>query len=284
MNATSSVGALLLCRAEPDSVRPVARLLRERMLLAPAGDGWSVLVPEGTPWRENGDGGGQEAGEQPVDSVLGGWATALAVGAPWPVVALWWDGDRAGCTLASGFRRPVGYVWLADGTPAGEDEAMWTFAARLGLDPVLDVQGLEVLTRPDPDADARTRLRGLLAVLTRLGLELPPGLEPGEPAGRLHAAAGRGAGTERIAWAGWRDAVRLELDAVEGGGLGPWVRGPRARALAVAQLAAGLPLVAWGMGRRSGGWAFAGVLLIVHGAAGLAYDRIRGDAGTRDSP
>ncbi|MGW4575733.1 hypothetical protein ACWEM5_31700, partial [Streptomyces tendae] len=31
--------------------------------------------------------------------------------------------------------RPVGYVWLANGTPAGEDEAMRTFAARLGLDP-----------------------------------------------------------------------------------------------------------------------------------------------------
>ncbi|WP_328887123.1 hypothetical protein [Streptomyces sp. NBC_00316] len=284
MNATSSVGALLLCRAEPDSVRPVAHLLRERMLLAPAGDGWSVLVPEGTPWRENGDGGDQEAGEQAVDSVLGGWAAALAVGAPWPVVALWWDGDRAGCTLASGFRRPVGYVWLADGTPAGEDEAMRTFAARLGLDPVHDVQELEVLTRPDPGADARTRLRGLLAVLTRLGLELPPGLEPGDPAGRLHATAGSRAGTERIAWAGWRDAVRLELDAVESSGLGPWVRGPRARALAVAQLAAGLPLAAWGMGRRSGGWAFAGALLIVHGAAGLAYDRIRGDAGKRGRP
>lgn len=89
MNATSPVGALLLCRTEPDSVRPVAHLLRERMLLAPAGDGWSVLVPEGKPWQDAGE------GDQPVDSVVGGWATALAVGSTWPVLALWWDGDRA---------------------------------------------------------------------------------------------------------------------------------------------------------------------------------------------
>lgn len=271
MNATSPVGALLLCRAEPDSVRPVAHLLRERMLLAPAGDGWSVLVPEGKPWQDG------EEGEQPVDSVVGGWATALAVGSIWQVLALWWDGDRAGYTLASGFRRPVGYVWLADGTPAGEDEAMRTFAARLGLDPVLDVQRLETLTRPDPDADARTRLRGLLAALTRIGLTLPAGLDPGETADRLHASAGDRPGTERIAWAGWRDAVRIELDALENSRLGPWLRGPKARALATAQLAAGVPLVAWGIGRRSGGWAFAGALLIVHGALGLAYDRIRAD-------
>ncbi len=124
-----------------------------------------------------------------MDRVLGGWATALAVGSPWPVLALWWDADRAGYTLAAGFRRPVGYVWLKDGTPAGEDEAMRTFAARLGLDPVLDLQALEELTRPDPDADAAARLRGLLAVLTRTGLTLPAGLSPGESADRLRAVA-----------------------------------------------------------------------------------------------
>ncbi|MDH6440050.1 hypothetical protein M2158_008591 [Streptomyces sp. SAI-144] len=32
-------GALLLCRAAPDSVAPAARLLRERMLLTRAGGG-----------------------------------------------------------------------------------------------------------------------------------------------------------------------------------------------------------------------------------------------------
>ncbi|HBF85930.1 MAG TPA: hypothetical protein DD420_40250, partial [Streptomyces sp.] len=51
MTATS-VGALLLCRADSETVRPPAHLLRERMLLLPAGDGWSVLVPEGKPWRD----------------------------------------------------------------------------------------------------------------------------------------------------------------------------------------------------------------------------------------
>jgi hypothetical protein len=130
-------GALLLCRAEPASVAPAAQLLRERMLLTSAGAEWSVLVPEGKPWQNGGE---------PVDRVLTGWATALAVGAPWPVLALWWDADRSGYLLASGFRRPVGYIWLANGTPAGEDEAMRTFAARLGLDPVMDVQSLALPT------------------------------------------------------------------------------------------------------------------------------------------
>lgn len=277
MDATSPVGALLLCRTEPDTVRPVAHLLRERMLLAPCGESWSVLVPEGKPWQGARTGQQQAAGEpaEPVDRVAGGWATALAVGSTWPVLALWWDADRAGYTLAAGFRRPVGYVWLADGTPAGEDEAMRTFAERLGLDPVLDVQALEALTRPDPETDARARLRGLLAVLTRVGLELPPGVDPGESSGRLTAGAGLWPEAERIAWTGWRDAVKVELEAVESSPLGPWMRGPRARALAGAQLAAGLPIALWGAGRRRGGWVFAGALLMVHGALGLAYDRIR---------
>ncbi|WP_328865433.1 hypothetical protein [Streptomyces sp. NBC_00304] len=285
MDATSPVGALLLCRAGPEAVRPVAHLLREPMLLAPAGEGWSVLVPGGTPWQDRPERGAGAAAE-PVDRVLGGWATALAVGSSWPVLALWWDGDRAGYTLAAGFRRPVGYVWLADGTPVGEDEAMRTFAERLGLDPVLDVQVLEGLTRPDPEADARTRLRGLLAVLTRIGLTLPAGLDPGDPAAALTAGAGGGPAVERIAWTGWRDAVMVELDAVENSRVGPWMRGPRARALAGAQLAAGLPLALWGAGRRSGGWVFAGALLVAHGALGLAYDRIRADGsgGAADEP
>ncbi|MEV1044963.1 hypothetical protein [Streptomyces sp. NPDC049916] len=270
MNATAT-GALLLCRADPETVRPLAHLLREPLLLTRAGQGWSVLVPEGKPWRT--DGAGETA--EPVDRVLGGWATALAVGSTWPVLALWWDADRAGYTLAAGFRRPVGYVWLADGTPAGEDEAMRTFAARLGLDPVLDVQALERLTRPDPDANGENRLRGLLAALTATGLTLPAGLVPGESADRLRGVAGVQPGVERVEWAGWRDAVRVELDAVESGRMGPWLRGPRARALAAAQLTAGIPLLLWGARRRSGGWAAAGALLLAQGALGLAYERAR---------
>lgn len=126
---------------------------------------------------------------------------------------------------------------------------MRTFAERLGLDPVLDVQALEALTRPDPETDARARLRGLLAVLTRIGLELPPGLEPGEPSGRLTAGADVWPEAERIAWTGWREAVKVEFEAVESSRMGPWMRGPRARALAGAQLAAGLPIAVWGAGR-----------------------------------
>ncbi|MDQ0598978.1 hypothetical protein QF037_003323 [Streptomyces canus] len=259
-------GALLLCRAEPEAVAPAARLLRERMLLTSAGAQWSVLVPEGTPWQQGGE---------PVDRVLTGWATALAVGAPWPVLALWWDADRSGYTLAAGFRRPVGYVWLASGTPAGEDEAMRTFATRLGLDPVLDVQSLNALAQPDPAADARARLRGLLAVLTRAGLTLPTGLAPGEPADRLREVARVQPDARPVEWSGWRDAVRAELDVVDSSRLGswlPWSGTPRARVLALAQVAAGVPLTALGLRRRSGGWITAGALLLAHGVLGLAYD------------
>ncbi|MEU6388597.1 hypothetical protein [Streptomyces sp. NPDC046939] len=268
----SATGALLLCRAEPDVVGPAAQLLRQRMLLTRAGAEWSVLVPESEPWRAATDGGGDPS--EVIDRILGGWAAALAVGAPWPVLALWWDADRSGFTLASGFRRPVGYEWLANGTPVGEEEAMRTFAARLGLDPVLDMQSLDVLTTPDTAADARARLRGLLAVLTRTGLALPPGLVPGEPSDRLCEAARRD-GAETVEWPGWRDAVHAELDVVETTGIGPWMRGPKGRALAAAHLAAGLPLTVYGLRRRGGGWLAAGGLLLVQGALGLAYDRMR---------
>ncbi|MGW7050744.1 hypothetical protein [Streptomyces sp. NPDC054887] len=283
MNATFGarpVGALLLCAADTEAVRPAAHLLRERLLLAPADDAgsgqasgskerWSVVVPEGKPWLDGGE---------PVDRVLAGWATALAVGVTWPVLALWWDADRAGFTLASGFRRQVGYEWLADGTPVGEDEAMRTFAARLGLDPVLDVEALAALTRPDADADGRARLVGLVAVLSRLGLVLPAGLAPGEPADRLREAARARPGAETVEWSGWRDAVRAELDVVESGPAGPWLRGRRARLLNAAQLAAGVSLALWGLRRRDGGWAFAGGVLVAQGALGLAYDRLRARA------
>ncbi|ANW18197.1 hypothetical protein BB341_08135 [Streptomyces clavuligerus] len=259
-NATS-VGALLLSRAEPAAVRPVAQLLRERQLLAPAGEGWSVLIPEGKPWRD---------GQEPVERVLGGWASALSVATNRPALALWWDGERSGFLLASGFRRPVGYVWLADGTPAGEDEAVHTFAARLGLDPVLDVQTLEPLTRPDRAADARARLLGLIAVLARTGLRLPAGLTPGESGDRLRAAA-RGSGAESVEWAGWRDAVRAELHAVEEG-LDHWLRAResgRARAIGAAQLVAGVPVTLYGVRRRSPGWIAAGAVLLLNGGLAL---------------
>ncbi|WP_345595801.1 hypothetical protein [Streptomyces marokkonensis] len=255
-------GALLLCRAEPDSVAAVAPLLGERMTLLRAGEEWSALVPESGPWLH---------GDEPVDRVLTGWAAALAVGAPWPALALWWDADRAGCTLASGFRRPVGYVWLAAGTPVGEDEAMRTFANRLGLDPVLDVQSLDRLTWPDPEADARTRLRGLLGVLTRAGVALPTGLDPGEPAGRLAAAARAVPDARRTEATGRRPAA----DESRLAPWMPWVGGPGARVLALAQMAAGLPLTAWGLRRRSGGWTTAGVLLVAHGALGVVYGLTR---------
>jgi hypothetical protein len=245
----------------------VARLLAEHATLTRGGDDWSVLVPDGTPWLHGGE---------PVDRVLTGWATALAVGAPWPVLALWWDADRAGYTLASGFRRPVGYVWLANGTPAGEDEAMHTFAARLGLDPVLDAPALDRLTQPDPSADARARLRGLIAVLTRAGVSLPEGLAPGQPPERLREVA--------RAWADARAVEQPEppepavLDGAADGRHASrlaWSGTPASRALALAQMATGLPLALWGLRHRSAGWITAGAVLLAHGALGLSYELIR---------
>lgn len=248
---------MLLCRADPAAVRtPAAHLLRERMLLAPAGEGWSLLVPEGGPWQDGGE---------PVDAVLGGWAAALSIGAGRPVLALWWDGDGAGLTLASGFRRPVGYVWLADGTPVGEDEALRTFAARLGLDPVLDLQALEPLTAEDRESDARARLVGLTAVLTRTGLALPAGLAPGAPADGLRAAAHAAAAEEVHSTPDTREAPAGETPPVPS-----WLR-----AAGTAQLAAGVALVAWGVRRRSGGWVTAGAVLIAHGLVPLARERLR---------
>ncbi|MCX5204267.1 hypothetical protein OG897_22795 [Streptomyces sp. NBC_00237] len=264
-----ATGALLLCRAPVADVRPALPLLRERVLLAPAGDGWSVVVPEGKPWLATGD------AYEPVDRVLAGWASALAIGTNWPVLALWWDPDRAGYTLASGFRRTVGYEWLADGTPLGEDEAMRTFAVRLGLDPVHDMESLEALTGPDDDADARARLLGLIAVLHRAGLALPVGLTPGESADRLRAVARVGTDTQTVEWSGWRDALRAELDWVEQGPLAAWVRGPRARAIGAVQVGVGVPMVVWGVRRGSAGWVVAGGLMVVQGAVGLTYDRVR---------
>ncbi|MFF7855665.1 hypothetical protein [Streptomyces sp. NPDC007904] len=258
-------GALLLCRAEAGSVAPAAGPLHERMLLAGAGEEWSVLVPEGTPWAD---------GAEPVDRVVTGWATALTVGASWPVVALWWDADRAGFTLASGFRRPVDYVWLADGTPAGQDEAMRTFAGRLGLDPVLDLPTLDLLTEADPAADATARLRGVLAVLTRAGVVPPPGLVPGESAAGLLAAARMLPDARNVEEPEpERTRAPREAGAVSGGGPAAWPPGPgtsAARTLALVQLAAGLPLALWGLRHRSGGWITAGTLLLAHGTLGLA--------------
>ncbi|MEU6297126.1 hypothetical protein [Streptomyces erythrochromogenes] len=265
-------GGMLLCRAEPLAARSPAHLLRVRLLLAPAG-AWTVLVPEDKPWLTGGEGAAE---------VFSGWGSALAVAANRPVLGLWWEGGRAGFSLAGGFRRTVSLEWDAAGRPSGDPDAMRTLAARLGLDPVLDLKELERLTRPGsepdpdgPDADGPARLRGLTALLTRAGLTLPPGLTPGEPADRLRGAARMAPGVEELERWGRRDALRARLVAAETGPLGPWVRGPRARRLGAAQVAAGAPLLVWAARRRSPAWAAAGAFLLAQGALSLAYDRAR---------
>ncbi|MCJ0871458.1 hypothetical protein MTF69_19195 [Streptomyces sp. AP-93] len=269
----TTAGGLLLCRADPLAARPAAHILRERLLLAPAGE-WSVLVPEAKPWI-----GGAES----VAEVLAGWGAAVALSSNWPVLSLWWEEGRTGFVLSSGFRRSAAYAWDAAGRPHGEPyaayapdtDAMRTLAARLGLDPVLDLEELERLTRPDAAADGESRLLGVIALLARAGLALPAGLNPGEPADRLREAARVAPAAERVEWAGWRDTVRAELAVVEDSPLGPWLRGPKARLAGAAQLAAGAPLMMWAARRRSPGWLAAGTVLVTHGAAALAYDRAR---------
>ncbi|MBB5117017.1 hypothetical protein GO002_12380 [Streptomyces eurocidicus] len=258
-----AAGVLLLCRAEPDRVRPSAQLLNEPLLLVPAGEGWSALIPGEDSWRSEGTS---------LAEATAGWAHALAVAESWPVVGVWWDASGAGFVVAAGFRRTVGYHWLADGTPAGAEPVMGALRARLGLDPVLDGAALDGLARPDSDAGAAARVLGLIAVLSRTGLTLPPGLAPGVSAARLRAAAGVLPAAEAVDWPGWRQAVRAGLDAAERGTLGAWTRGPRARALGAAEIAAGLAL-AFGA-RRAGrrGWAAVGAVLAADGALTLAYD------------
>jgi hypothetical protein len=105
---------------------------------------------------------------------------------------------------------------------------------------------------------------------------MPPGLAPGVPADRLGEAAAALPDSLSVEWPGLREAV-VERGTVEHSRLGPWLPwagGPRARALALAQVAAGVPLLAWGLRRHGGGWgwATAGALLLAHGTLGLAYD------------
>ncbi|MFJ9348872.1 hypothetical protein [Streptomyces sp. NPDC101237] len=49
---------------------------------------------------------------------------------------------------------------------------------------------------------------------------------------------------------------------------------PRARRLALAEMAVGLPAAAWGARRRSLGWTAAGTVLLVHGALELSYETV----------
>ncbi|MFF2026084.1 hypothetical protein ACFVW2_30360 [Streptomyces sp. NPDC058171] len=237
---SSATGALLLCRAAPETVTAAARLLREPFRCVAAGEGWTALVPGTTPWADGGD---------PVERVVTGWAGALAVGGQWAVLALWWDPGHSGFVLASGFRRPVAFEWLAGGTPVGEAEALHTFALRLGLDPVLDVQALEELARPDSDADARARLIGLVAVLARTGLALPRGLAPGVAPGVLWAVAARYEVVGSVWW-----AVPL-------------------RGAAVVQVVGGVPLLLVGLRRGRGSWVLGGGVLVASGVWGLRRTR-----------
>ncbi|MEU3351746.1 hypothetical protein [Streptomyces sp. NPDC037389] len=267
MSATDhspAAGVLLLCRAEPDRVRPSAQLLREPLFLAPAGEEWTVLVPGEEAWR---------AEDATPAALTADWAHALTVAEPWTTVGLWWDAEGAGFVVAAGFRRTAGYTWLADGSPLGEESAMTALRARLGLDPVLDAEAFDRLTLPDSDADAAARVLGLVAVLARAGLHLPPGLAPGTAAAELRAAADAAPEAETVEWPGWRTVVRDGLDASERGPLGRWTRGPRARTLGAVEIAAGVSL--WALGRRGDGrrsLRVAGAALVVDGALTLAYD------------
>lgn len=271
MSATDhrpAAGVLLLCRAEPDRVRPSAQLLGMPLLLAPAGEEWSVLVPGADSWRDEGE---------ELSMLTTDWAQALTVGESWPVVGLWWDGAEAGFVVTAAFRRTVSHTWHADGTQSpGADEAMTALRARLGLDPVLDGAALDRLTVPGAELDGPARALGLVAVLARAGLHLGTGLAPGADADRLREAAVALPATETVEWPGWREALRTGLDESERGTLGAWTRGPRAQARGVAEIAVGVAVAL--RARRAGrrGWAAAGWALAADGVLTLAYDRWRG--------
>ncbi|MEU2617477.1 hypothetical protein ABZ642_04805 [Streptomyces sp. NPDC007157] len=49
---------------------------------------------------------------------------------------------------------------------------------------------------------------------------------------------------------------------------------PRAHRVALAEMAVGLPAVAWGMRRRSVMWAAVGAVLTAHGAMELSYETV----------
>jgi hypothetical protein len=49
---------------------------------------------------------------------------------------------------------------------------------------------------------------------------------------------------------------------------------PGARRLALAEVAVGVPAAAWGVWRRSVGWAVVGAALMVHGALELSYETV----------
>ncbi|WP_406440466.1 hypothetical protein OHB00_33885 [Streptomyces sp. NBC_00631] len=48
----------------------------------------------------------------------------------------------------------------------------------------------------------------------------------------------------------------------------------RAHRLALAEMAVGVPAAAWGVRRRSAGWAAVGAVLMVHGALELSYETV----------
>ncbi|WP_234543515.1 hypothetical protein [Streptomyces shenzhenensis] len=49
---------------------------------------------------------------------------------------------------------------------------------------------------------------------------------------------------------------------------------PRARRLALAEMAVGVPAAAWGVRRRSVGWTVVGAVLMAHGALELSYETV----------
>lgn len=262
MDATPT-GVLLFCRADPDEAAAPARLLRERGVLAPAGAGWSLLVPEGRPWRD---------GSEPVERIATGWATALAVGGPWPVVALWWDRERAATPSRTGSAGP-------STTPGSR-----TAPPRARTRPC----------SPSPSASASTRSSTCGTSRRSPAPTRTPTPAPASSASSPCSAASgwsrrRGCGPARPpsacspppgpapARGTSRAATRATPYAPD---RPPGLDGPEAaarilRAVAALQLAAGPPLLVWSLTRRAPapGWAAAGALLTVQGALGLGLAR-----------
>lgn len=180
-----------------------------------------------------------------------GLATALAVGAPWPVLALWWAADRGGY-VTSARRRRLG------GRGRGYAHLRGPLGSRPG-------PGRSVPRSPHDACAAYSRSSHAWAWSS---------LQASLPANRPTASA-RCPGTGRTPAPSRGRAGRWSAPNSKWSRAPPHPRGspgPAPRRPALAQPAAGLPPATWALRYLSGGRLTSGALRPAHGALGLSHD------------
>ncbi len=229
-----AAGALLLCRAEPDSVAAVAPLLGERMPLVRAGAEWACSSRRGRALAAR-----RRTGRPRAHRLERGPRRRRPVA----VLALWWDADRAGYTLASRIPPPRRLRVARGRHPAGEDEANADLRrpSRPGPRPGRPVAG----PADEPRTPRSTPVPGC-ADCSRSSRaresRSPPDSTPADPP-TASARPPRALPDARRTEAAGRHPTADESRLAPGC---PGWAAPGARALAVAQVAAGLSLTAWG--------------------------------------